>query len=296
MEIEQIKIGRIVADENQPRKYFAANKMKSLMDSIKREGIISPLTVEKVGENFLLLDGERRFRAAQELGLKDVPAVVEAPKNSTDRLVRQFTVQEQHEGWTPIEKANALVRLSDEIGISLTEVCKLLNVTESERNRYNAFALLADKDLWVRNEMPVDLALGVKTLKNLIKRVSMDLLNEEFTKQDEKKLEKRVVEGVKAGTIVARRDLITLGYAFEKNPKLIAKFMEKADISPASLYLEAGAAGARALRNAVFSSAYIGKYIKDFLATPDVKLTETQIEHLKYAQKAIKQLLDFVGA
>lgn len=70
-EILQIPLKNIVPDAEQPRKNFDPERMADLIGSIKKHGIISPLQVQDIGNGtYLLEDGERRFRAATELGLK----------------------------------------------------------------------------------------------------------------------------------------------------------------------------------------------------------------------------------
>ena len=89
--MESVLIGKIEADENQPRKYFAADKMHTLKESIKKHGIKVPVVVEPIGNGkYRLIDGERRFRAESELKLKVVPAIIEEPKNATERLIEQY--------------------------------------------------------------------------------------------------------------------------------------------------------------------------------------------------------------
>lgn len=290
-EFAYVKLSDIQPDENQPRKYFSAEKMHSLSESIKREGIITPLVVEKVGNKYLLVDGERRFRAATELRLEKVPVVVEEPKKAIERLIRQFTVQEQHEAWTPVEKAMALINLSAELGITLREVCKLLNVADTEARRYVAFASLADKETWVRSEVPITFAEYITAVKSVCRRVSEQDLNKEFTQQDEKKLERRIVIGIKDGTIQRRTDITKLSDSFIKDPKSLKKFMEDIKITPTALYLEVGAQGSHALRNVMYNTSYILTHGTRFLNQKDVKINPEQVRSLKGAREVLGKMI-----
>lgn len=292
--METIKTLLIVPDPEQPRKYFDPVKLNSLMGSIKREGIISPLIVEKVGDKYLLIDGERRFRAAQQLGLKEVPAIVEEPRKGIERLVRQFTVQEQHEGWAPIEKAMALVKLSEELKLNLTEVCSLLNIPYNYSRRYVAFASIANKEAYVRSELPLDFADSIASIKTEVRKIMVNELEKEFTRSDEKNLEKRLIASFKKGSIQRRKDITILKDAFKKNPKLIEKYLDSAAATPQSLYLEAGAQGVNALRNVMYSATYIKNHGKRFLSQPDVKLTDYQVKELKEAKDVINKILNLV--
>src|SRR6476659_11015229 len=74
--VHQIHLASIVPSALQPRKDFGREALQELIDSIRQHGIIQPLIVRQVGARFELIAGERRWRAAQELGLAPVPAIV----------------------------------------------------------------------------------------------------------------------------------------------------------------------------------------------------------------------------
>ena len=71
-----ISLASIVPSALQPRKDFGREALQELIDSIRQHGIIQPLIVRQVGARFELIAGERRWRAAQEIGLATVPAIV----------------------------------------------------------------------------------------------------------------------------------------------------------------------------------------------------------------------------
>lgn len=289
---EVVKIGQVIADENQPRKYFSSTKLHQLMKSIEKEGIISPLLVEEVGGNYMLIDGERRFRAAQELGLKEVPVIIEPPTNLIERLTRQFTVQEQHEEWTAAEKAEALIKLSEEIGVSVFQVCKLLNVEPGVTDRYVAFSQIIDRATWVRNEMPLEFAVKLRSLRNSVARLYEFELKKEFTRSEEKRLEKRIIQGIKDGAIVRPNDFMRLRDAFTKNAKMIEVYLNDLKETPVSLYLKVEARGATSLRNAVINASYVRRHADIFLQTRDTKVSEEQLKILKIAKASIDALID----
>lgn len=291
--MELIKVNKILPDEEQPRKYFDPIKMKSLKDSIKKHGIIRALDVEDLGNGkYLLEDGERRFRAAVELGLDVVPCNITGLLSASDRLVRQFTIQEQQEAWSPMEKAMSLLNLSKALGIELIKVCELLDIPRRDATRYVAFATISDKENFVKNEVPLVYAMPYKSLKGLAKSISRNVLNKEFTKDDEKTLEHQLTKGIIKGTIIRTADLTHLGDAFKKNPKLIDKFMTRDSVTPDSLYLEAKARGAYSLRNAVNDARQMTTHIKAFLEEQDVVLTDEQVAIFKHAQKAAGSIVN----
>lgn len=289
--METIPVKNILPDENQPRKYFAADKMFQIRNSIKKHGIISPLVVEDLGNGrYLLMDGERRFRAALELGLSEVPCVVEAPQKETDRLIRQFQVQEQHESWTPIEKAMSILTLSKALGASLQDVCKVLGVAHQDATRYVAFAELADKETYVKNEVPLAFATSIRTVKNLVKHLKVEELEEEFNLSDEKKLEASLVKQIIKGAISKKNDMSRLTDAFKKKPDLINKFLKSDTVTPDSLFLEAKAKGAYHLRNMLISAGYVASHGRKFLENPDMKLDEDILRSLKNTAKVIRDV------
>ncbi len=114
--IEEIRPNR-----SQPRKYFDESRLQELAESIKERGILEPLIVRKVAEGYELIVGERRWRAAQKAGLKEVPIIV---KEAQDREVMELSLIEnlQREDLNPIEEAEAYKRLIDEFNISHEEL------------------------------------------------------------------------------------------------------------------------------------------------------------------------------
>lgn len=293
--VELIDVRKILPDENQPRKYFAADKMFNLKQSVKKHGIKVPVTVEDMGNGkYLLIDGERRFRTAIDLGLKTVPCIIEAPKSESERLIEQFSIQEQHESWTPVEKAMALLNLSKIAEKSLQEVCRMLDIDHRTASRYIAFAELSDKESFVRNEVPLDYAVIFRQFKGVVRNISEKQLEEEFNRSDEKKLEHQLTKMIVRGDVVKRNDVTKIADSFKKNPKLIEKFMTRDNVTPASLFLEAKAQGQHHLRNAVNQGRSMATHIGLFLKIRDVKLDTGQLEVFHMAQRQLKALLDMV--
>lgn len=289
--MDTVLLKKIQPDPDQPRKLFAADKMHQLTESIKREGIITPLVVEKIGDNYLLIDGERRFRAATALGLKEVPVIVEDTRNATERKLRQFAVQEQHEAWTPIEKALALDNLAGELGLNLGEVCTLLNISPSNTLKYIAFSRLADKEGYIKSEIPLDFTTYIASLRNTAKAVVSTQLNAEFTKSDEKKLERKVVQNIKDGVIENRTDITKLSYAFRKNPKMVEKYLSNVNSTPEGLFLESGAQGVRALQNVRYNAGFFTSHVNKFMTIQDVEVPRAIVLTVKATVEAGKKFL-----
>lgn len=291
-EIIEIPLIKLVPDESQPRKNFDPIKLKSLADSIKSEGgIKNPITVQKIGDKYMIIHGERRFHAAEINHMKTVPSIVEPVQGKTERLVSQFIIQEQNEPWSPIERAAAIADLSTQLGISPLETCKMLKIPGTDGARFAAFAELIDKEAWIRSETPLDYAQFLRTLKVRVRNLVKNELEEEWIKSDDKKLEHRIIALIKSGTILSRRDLVKLSDAFTKEPKLIKKFLSDGKSTPISLFTEAKAEGAMYLRNTVQSARGLAGYGNHFLRVRDIKLSEKAVQDLKSAVAVANKLI-----
>ena len=114
-------IEEIVPNRSQPRKHFDESRLQELAESIKEKGILEPLIVRRVDGGYELIVGERRWRAAQKAGLKEVPVLV---KEIEGREALEFSLIEnlQREDLNPIEEAEAFKRLIEEFNLSQGEL------------------------------------------------------------------------------------------------------------------------------------------------------------------------------
>lgn len=117
----EIAIGQIEPNPVQPRTSFERDKLTELAQSIKANGIIQPLIVQRVGDRYQLVAGERRWRAAKLAGLEKVPVVVH--EFAQDRLLEVALIENiQREDLNPIEVAHALDRLATDYLLSHEEI------------------------------------------------------------------------------------------------------------------------------------------------------------------------------
>lgn len=118
-----VKISMVEPNREQPRKTFDETTLAELAESIKQHGIIQPLVVVKKGEHYEIVTGERRWRAANLAGLKEVPVVV---KNLTEQEVMEISLIEniQREDLNPVEEAMAYQRLMQEFHMTQDEIAK----------------------------------------------------------------------------------------------------------------------------------------------------------------------------
>jgi len=135
----EVAVDRIVPSPLQPRRAFDETKIEELASSIRNQGIIQPLVVRPNGEQFQLIAGERRWRAAMKAGLSRVPVVV---RNATDHEALQLALVEnlQREDLNAIEEANGYRRLQEEFHWSQEEMAA--KVGKSRPAIANAMRLL----------------------------------------------------------------------------------------------------------------------------------------------------------
>lgn len=120
-EVLQVVLEKLSPNPDQPRKTFNNESIEELSESIKTQGIIQPLLVEKKDDRYFIIVGERRFRAAQKAGLEAVPVIVRDFTNE-ERLEVGIIENIQREDLNPLEEAEAYEHLIQEIGISQEEV------------------------------------------------------------------------------------------------------------------------------------------------------------------------------
>jgi ParB family chromosome partitioning protein len=119
----EVAVDRITPSPFQPRRTFDEGKIDELAASIRNQGIIQPLVVRPRGDNFELIAGERRWRAALKAGLTRVPVVV---RDANDHEALQLALVEnlQREDLNPIEEANGYRRLQEEFHWSQEEMAE----------------------------------------------------------------------------------------------------------------------------------------------------------------------------
>lgn len=115
--LTQLPLDKIRRGHYQPRVHFDAEALQTLADSIRAQGVLQPIVVRPVGDEYELIAGERRWRAAQLAELQQIPAIV---KQLPDEVVAAVTLIEniQREDLNPLEEANAFQRLINEFGMT----------------------------------------------------------------------------------------------------------------------------------------------------------------------------------
>lgn len=139
-EVDTIDINKIEPNNNQPRKNFNEDKIHELAESIKQHGLIEPLIVQKGKKGFYtIIAGERRWRAAREAGVKEIPVIL---KDYSDQQVMEIALIEniQREDLNAIEEAEAYDRLIRDFNLKQDEVAE--RVSKSRVAITNSLRLL----------------------------------------------------------------------------------------------------------------------------------------------------------
>lgn len=126
-----IKIEDIISNKHQPRKFFNDEKIAELAQSISEHGVVQPIVVKKEKEGkYLIVAGERRWRASKLAGLKELPVII---KDYSEKTVMEVALIEnlQREDLNPVEEAMAYKSLVDEFELTQEEVAKKLGKSRS---------------------------------------------------------------------------------------------------------------------------------------------------------------------
>jgi stage 0 sporulation protein J len=125
-----INISLVEPNRNQPRKEFDKESLSELANSIKQYGILQPIIVQKNGDMYEIIAGERRWRAAKEAGLTEVPVIV---RDYDKQKVMEISIIEniQREDLNPIEEAMAYQSLMEEYGLKHDELAEKVSKNRS---------------------------------------------------------------------------------------------------------------------------------------------------------------------
>ena len=232
---EDMKLDLISANPNQPRKNFDEQALKELSDSIKKHGVIMPIVVNDNHDGtYMIIAGDRRFRASKLAGMKTIPVVI---RDYSEREIKEISLIEnlQREDLNPIEAATAMKELmtaykltqdelAERIGKSrpaIANTLRLLNlcpdvmamVAEGKLSAGHArtIVLLAEPD---QIKFASDAVKNQTSVRELEKKVRAHTLAPEVL--DEKKKKKRALASVELKQLVER-----MRYTFRTKVSLI---------------------------------------------------------------------------
>lgn len=128
--VEQLAISLLMPNPEQPRTIFDDGALKELATSIKQYGVMQPLVVSPDGKNYIIIAGERRWRASQLAGLKKVPAIVRTTKQ-LERLELALVENVQRVDLSPLEQALSVARLHEQFNMGYGEISRRLGKAET---------------------------------------------------------------------------------------------------------------------------------------------------------------------
>jgi ParB family chromosome partitioning protein len=128
----KVNIHLIIPNPDQPRTIFDQAELEGLAQSIEENGLIQPIVVEQAGDQYILIDGERRWRACQLAGLKQIEVVVRPSSNHNglDRLTKALVANIQRSAMGPVDEGRAFERLMKEFG-TLSAVAQKVGVSHA---------------------------------------------------------------------------------------------------------------------------------------------------------------------
>lgn len=216
--VVELDINRVISNKSQPRKYFDSDRIAELAESIREHGVIQPIIVKKFGDNWMIIAGERRWRASREAGLKKIPAIV---KDFSERELVEVSLIEniQREDLNPIEEAEAYDKLINEYNFTqetlgksvgkdrstITNSLRLLKVSARTKEELisggitagHARALLALNDSAMEEnvlELILKNRLSVRETEKLVKKLNTAPKEKPAEQVDEQ--EKAAIEAV----------------------------------------------------------------------------------------------------
>lgn len=182
--VEEIKLSDIKKNPYQPRTIFDKEKIEELAESIKNNGLLQPIIVKKSLTGYIIIAGERRFRAFEMLGKENIPAII---KDLSDEEMMVFSILEnlQREDLSALEEANSYRQLMDSLKITQEELAK--RIGKSRPYVANSVRLLK-LPLELKDKLAQGLLtpghaktiLGLKTKKQMLE-VAYKVINENMS-------------------------------------------------------------------------------------------------------------------
>lgn len=199
--VENISVAAIAPNPNQPRKRFDDDELDALASSIKEKGIIQPVLLRQLEEGYELVAGERRWRAAERLDLKDIPAIVRKDIDEDESLQLSIVENIQREELDPVEEANAYKRLVDRFGYTLDDVGRLMGKKKSTVSNSLRLLSLPEEvlELLSAKKLSAGHAKAVLSIaeEETKKRFARRIVREGLSVREAERIAKRMQEGPK---------------------------------------------------------------------------------------------------
>ncbi|MFC4689942.1 ParB/RepB/Spo0J family partition protein [Dokdonia genika] len=179
LQIESLPISKIKPDPEQPRKTFNEDALQQLSKSIENHGVLQPITVRQLNGHYVIVMGERRYRASKLAGKKTIPSIVRTYENN-NVLEVQIVENLQRQDVEPTEEAEAIAYLSEKY--APTEIAKRLGRTDNFiRQRLKLAGLIEGFKHFVRKgEMTISLGVGVALFEPEEQQMMLETMGEDF--------------------------------------------------------------------------------------------------------------------
>jgi ParB family chromosome partitioning protein len=250
-EYQFLKLGQLKPSPYQPRKVFDEVELLELSSSIKRSGVLQPLLVRKsVDNDYEIIAGERRWRAAEKAGIEEVPVLVKAI-NDEEAAIVAFVENLQREDLSPLEEAEGLENLAQKMGQE--EIAKMIGKSRSYVANILRLNKLPEeiKELLRRGDISAGIArslighpnaielarlavrnkLNVRELENLAQKMKLSSNNIEVDIPQKKISAKKVLDDEKQERVAAEK-------AIEQSLGLKAKLTVGSKTKVLSIYFE----------------------------------------------------------
>ncbi|KUK54992.1 MAG: Chromosome (Plasmid) partitioning protein ParB / Stage 0 sporulation protein J [Atribacteria bacterium 34_128] len=228
--VMEIDVDQLTPNLYQPRQDFDQEKMDELKESIKAHGIIQPIIVRESPQGYEIVAGERRFKAARELGIKKIPVIIKQFNNLKTFEV-SLVENLQRDDLNPIEQAFAFKRLVDEFSLTHQE---LAEITGKSRTFISNTIRLLNLDEWVRERVASGkISFGhAKVLlslddKQMQQEFGQKIIEHDLSVRDLELIVERWEKRKERDSLAEKRNI---QYFPELEKKLIAKFGTKVNI------------------------------------------------------------------
>jgi ParB family chromosome partitioning protein len=219
-----IEIEKISPDVEQPRKYFSEDSLKELASSIKEKGVLEPILVRRVDSKYIIISGERRWKASILAGKKNIPAIVLEPRDAKEIREIQIIENLQREDISPIERAKVIYdylkpfthgkklksllinyrmgrKIPEDLALTVSALCKIIGKTPITIIRWLSLLELPE-DMQKKLDDPLSpiTSKHIETLiklndlvlmRNVIKIIEKENLSSEEAEEIVKKIKKR---------------------------------------------------------------------------------------------------------
>ena len=213
LQVVEVPLEEIEANREQPRKVFEDYALAELTDSVKEYGVLQPIILVKKEFGYMIIAGERRFRAAKLAGLKKIPAII---KNLDDRKASLIALVEnlQREDLNFIEEARAYKKLMDDFNLTQNEIAEKVSKQQSTiSNKIRLLSLpenlqqqLIENKLTERHARALLKVHDDDSRQEIIKRVVGNNLN---VKQTEKLIEDVIRKNAEAERKMRKKNYIS---------------------------------------------------------------------------------------